>query len=118
MQTMGRDGLGWTPFLLSLFIFVYLCNLPASSRSSRCRPRRRIAIPLFLALVVWVIYNVVGFKHQGIGATSRDRLARRACRRRSTPARRPIEFISTFLVRPFSLAVRLFANMLAGHCCS
>jgi F-type H+-transporting ATPase subunit a len=27
----------------------------------------------------------------------------------------PIEFISTFLVRPFSLAVRLFANMLAGH---
>ncbi len=27
----------------------------------------------------------------------------------------PIELISTFIVRPFSLAVRLFANMLAGH---
>ena len=27
----------------------------------------------------------------------------------------PIEFVSTFLVRPFSLAVRLFANMMAGH---
>ena len=27
----------------------------------------------------------------------------------------PIEFISTFIVRPFSLMVRLFANMLAGH---
>ena len=27
----------------------------------------------------------------------------------------PIEFLSTFIVRPFSLAVRLFANMLAGH---
>ena len=27
----------------------------------------------------------------------------------------PIEFLSTFLVRPFSLAVRLFANMMAGH---
>jgi F-type H+-transporting ATPase subunit a len=27
----------------------------------------------------------------------------------------PIEFISTFIVRPFSLAIRLFANMLAGH---
>ena len=26
-----------------------------------------------------------------------------------------IEFVSTFFVRPFSLAVRLFANMLAGH---
>ena len=28
MQTMGRDGLGWTPFLLTLFLFVYLCNVP------------------------------------------------------------------------------------------
>ena len=28
MQTLGREGLGWTPFLLTLFIFVYLCNLP------------------------------------------------------------------------------------------
>ena len=28
MQTMGRDGLGWTPFLLTLFVFIYLCNLP------------------------------------------------------------------------------------------
>ena len=27
----------------------------------------------------------------------------------------PIELLSTFIVRPFSLAVRLFANMLAGH---
>ncbi|MGA1703874.1 MAG: F0F1 ATP synthase subunit A, partial [Ilumatobacteraceae bacterium] len=28
MPTMGRDGLGWTPFLLSLFSFIYLCNVP------------------------------------------------------------------------------------------
>ncbi|MFM8563206.1 MAG: F0F1 ATP synthase subunit A [Acidimicrobiia bacterium] len=28
MQTMGRDGLGWTPFLLTLFRFVYLCDVP------------------------------------------------------------------------------------------
>ncbi|MFM7872558.1 MAG: F0F1 ATP synthase subunit A, partial [Actinomycetota bacterium] len=28
MQTMGRDGLGWAPFLLSLFTFIYLCNVP------------------------------------------------------------------------------------------
>ena len=38
MQTLGKDGLKWTPFLLSLFIFIFLCNIPGSSRSSRCRP--------------------------------------------------------------------------------
>ena len=28
MQTIGKSGLGWTPFLLSLFIFIFLCNIP------------------------------------------------------------------------------------------
>ena len=28
MQTLGKKGLGWTPFLLSLFIFIFLCNIP------------------------------------------------------------------------------------------
>ena len=37
----------------------------ASSRSFQMPATARMAIPLFLALVVWVIYNVVGFKHQG-----------------------------------------------------
>ena len=41
MQTIGPGGLGWTPFLLTLFIFVYLCNLPGFLRS--CSSRRRLA---------------------------------------------------------------------------
>ena len=38
MPTMGRAGLRWTPFLISLFVFILLCNIPASCRSCRCRP--------------------------------------------------------------------------------
>ena len=66
MQTMGKDGLPWTPFLLSLFIFVYLCNLPGIIPLFQMPATARMAIPLFLALTVWVIYNTVGFKHNGI----------------------------------------------------
>ena len=64
METMGKEGLEWTPSLLSLFIFIYLCNVPGIIPIVHMPATARMAIPLFLALVVWVIYNAVGFKHQ------------------------------------------------------
>jgi F-type H+-transporting ATPase subunit a len=114
MQTIGREGLGWTPFLLTLFIFVYLCNLPGIIPILQFPATARMAIPLFLALVVWLVYNVVGFKHNGLSY-----LTGMLWPRNVPVAMRPlvglIEFLSNIILRPFSLAVRLFANMLAGH---
>ena len=114
MQTMGKDGLGWTPFLLSLFIFIYLCNLPGIIPVFQMPATARMAIPLFLALVVWVTYNAVGFKHNGI-----KYITSMAWPRGVPVGMRPlvglIELLSNIVLRPFSLAVRLFANMLAGH---
>ena len=114
MPTMGRDGLGWTPFLMSLFSFIYLCNVPGVIPIIQMPATARMAIPLFLSLLVWVIFIGVGFKHQGIGYLKNSLFPP------GVPAAlyllvTPIEFISTFLVRPFALTVRLFANMLAGH---
>jgi F-type H+-transporting ATPase subunit a len=114
MQTIGRDGLGWTPFLLSIFIFVYLCNLPGIIPIIYMPATARMAIPLFLAVIVWLTYNVVGFKHNGLSY-----LGGMLWPRTVPVAMRPlvglIEFLSNIILRPFSLAVRLFANMLAGH---
>ncbi len=114
MQTMGKDGLRWTPFLLSLFIFVYLCNLPGILPVFQMPATARMAIPMFLAGVVWVIYNVVGFKHNGI-----KYITGMAWPHGVPVGMRPlvgvIELLSNIILRPFSLAVRLFANMLAGH---
>jgi len=114
MPTMGRSGMGWTPFLLSLFLFIYLCNLPGIIPIIYMPATARIAIPMFLSLLVWVIFIGVGLKHQGIG------YFKNALFPPGVPGPlyilvAPIEFISTFLVRPFSLTVRLFANLLAGH---
>jgi F-type H+-transporting ATPase subunit a len=114
MQTMGKDGLGWTPFLLSLFIFIYLCNVPGIIPFLQMPATARIAIPMFLALLVWVIYIGVGFKHQGLGYI-KSTLFPPGVPKALYILVTPIEFISTILVRPFSLTVRLFANMLAGH---
>ena len=67
MPTMGRDGLGWTPFLLSLFSFIYLCNVPGIIPVIQMPATARMALPLFLSLLVWVVFIGVGFKHQGLG---------------------------------------------------
>jgi F-type H+-transporting ATPase subunit a len=66
-------------------------------------------------LMVWVIYNGVGIKHQGLGGYLKSTLFPPGVPKALYILVTPIELISTFLVRPFSLAVRLFANMLAGH---
>ena len=114
MQTMGKDGLPWTPFLLSLFIFVYLCNLPGIIPLFQMPATARMAIPLFLALTVWIVYNVVGFKHNGLGYIG-GMIWPKGVPVFMRPLVGVIEFLSNIILRPFSLAVRLFANMLAGH---
>jgi F-type H+-transporting ATPase subunit a len=114
MPTMGKHGMGWTPFLLSLFLFIYLCNLPGIIPILYMPATARIAVPMFLALLVWVIFIGVGFKHQG-PAYIKNSLFPPGVPGPLYVLVAPIEFISTFLVRPFSLTVRLFANLLAGH---
>ena len=114
MQTMGRDGLGWTPFLLSIFSFIYLCNVPGIIPFLQMPATARMALPLFLSLLVWVVFIGTGFKHQGLGYL-KNSLFPPGVPKALYILVTPIEFISTFLVRPFSLTVRLFANMLAGH---
>ena len=114
MPTMGKHGLGWTPFLLSLFVFIYLCNLPGIIPVLYMPATARIAIPAFLAILVWVIFIGVGFKHQG-PAYIKNSLFPPGVPGPLYILVAPSEFISTFLVRPFSLTVRLFANLLAGH---
>jgi len=114
MQTLGKDGLKWTPFLLSLFIFIFLCNIPGILPFFQMPATARIAIPLTLALMVWVVYIAVGLKHQG-AAYFGHLLWPPGVPTALKPLVGAIEFISTIIVTPFSLTVRLMANMLAGH---
>jgi F-type H+-transporting ATPase subunit a len=114
METMGRDGLKWTPHMLSFFIFIYLCNVPGIIPIVYMPATARMAIPMFLALVVWVMYNAVGFKHQKLGYIT-HMLWPPGVPVGMKPLVGLIEFVSNILLRPFALMIRLFANMLAGH---
>ena len=114
METMGKEGLKWTPHMLSFFIFVYLCNVPGIIPIVYMPATARMAIPLFLAVVVWVVYNAVGFKEQKLGYLT-HMLWPPGVPVFMKPLVGLIEFVSNILLRPFALAIRLFANMLAGH---
>jgi F-type H+-transporting ATPase subunit a len=115
MQTMGPEGLPWTPFLTSLFFFVFFNNIFEIIPGFQMPANARMAVPAFLALTVWVIFNIVGVINQGPIGYLKSSLFPPGVPKALYLLVTPIEFVSTFLVRPFSLAVRLFANMLAGH---
>jgi F-type H+-transporting ATPase subunit a len=115
LQTMGPEGLGWTPWLTALFFFVLFTNITEVIPGFQFPANARMANPAMLALIVWLVFNGVGIKHQGLGGYLKNSLFPPGVPKALYLLVTPIELVSTFIVRPFSLAVRLFANMLAGH---
>ncbi len=115
LQTIGPAGLAWTPFLVTMFFFILITNMFEVIPFIQFPVNARMALPAFMALLVWVIFNVVGIRSQGVGGYFKSMLFPPGVPKFLLPLVALIEFISTVFVRPFSLAVRLFANMLAGH---
>jgi F-type H+-transporting ATPase subunit a len=115
LQTMGPAGLPWTPFLVTIFFYVFITNIFEVIPFIQFPVNARMALPIFLSLTVWVIFNVVGIRAQGLGGYFKSMLFPPGVPKALLPLVALIEFISTIFVRPFSMAVRLFANMLAGH---
>jgi F-type H+-transporting ATPase subunit a len=115
LQTMGPDGLGFTPFLLTLFTFILTCNIWGLVPGAQMPVNARIALPMFMALLVYVIYNGVGIIRHGPIKYLRSIMFIPGVPWPMYILLTPIELITRFITQPLSLAVRLFANMLAGH---
>ena len=111
---MGKRGDSYLPFLVSLFFFIWLMNLMEIIPIAQFPPMSQIAFPAALMLMVYGTYTYVGIKHQGLGGYFRNMIPS------GVPAPilvilAPVEILQYVLIRPFTLAVRLFANMFAGH---
>ena len=106
----GEDGLVFFPFVFTIFMFVLFANffglVPWSFTVTS-----QIAITFALAAIVILTVLVTGFAKHGIGFL---KLFVPEAPLLLLILLVPIEVIS-FLTRPISLSVRLFANMLAGH---
>lgn len=101
----------WFSFLITLFLFVLLNNLSALLPGGES-PNSNINVTASLAIFIFVIAHLTGF--QTHKAHHLDHFAPNGIPKPMLLFFVPLEMISQ-LARPFSLAVRLFANMLAGH---
>jgi F-type H+-transporting ATPase subunit a len=115
LQTIGTEGLRFTPFLLTLFTFILTCNIWGLIPGVQMPVTARIALPMFLSLLVYVIYNGVGIIRNGPIKYLRSIMFIPGVPWPMYILLTPIELITRFITQPLSLAVRLFANMLAGH---
>jgi F-type H+-transporting ATPase subunit a len=115
LPTLGTDGLKWTPYLLSLFFFIFFCNIFEIIPFFQMPATARIALPVFLALLTYVLYHGSGFLEHGPIGYLKHALVPPGVPAALLPLVVLIEFVSKFLVQPFSHTVRLFANLLAGH---
>lgn len=120
-NTIGRDIIGakdfrqFLPLLLTCFSFILLNNLAGIIPFVQYPTMSRIAFPIVLTLIVYVTYNVVAIrrKHGVLGYLKS--LVPPGLPGWLKPIMFVLESLTYFVIRPLTLALRLFGNMLAGH---
>lgn len=115
IDIIGPEGTRYVPLLFTIFVFILLNNLAKITPFIMLPPTSRIAIPLFLAVMVWLVYVGMGIKVQGPVGYFKNMAFPPNVPWPVYLILTPIELLSNLVLRPFTLAIRLFANMVAGH---
>lgn len=113
-ETIGHEYSRWVPYLFALFTFLLVNNWFGEFFVFMFPTFSRIGYVYGIALVTWFVYIIAGVKSQGIKYFKNSVLPP------GVPwylwwLMIPLEFLSNFITRPLTLALRLFANMFAGH---
>lgn len=114
-DVIGPRGLPFAPFLASLFFFILVNNLMSIIPFGQISPMAKFAFPLLLAVICWVMYIWVGIREQGLWPYFKNIMFIPGVPKYMYPLVTPLELLQNFIIRPFTLSVRLFANMFAGH---
>ncbi|MES9507810.1 F0F1 ATP synthase subunit A [Streptomyces sp. NPDC000609] len=115
-ETLGkREGEKYVPLMVSIFFFVWMMNLWSIIPLAQFPVTSIIAYPAALALIVYVLWMSITFKRHGFVGGFKNLTGYDKSLGAVLPLIMVIEFFSNVLVRPFTHAVRLFANMFAGH---
>jgi F-type H+-transporting ATPase subunit a len=119
-NSVGKDVIGerdfrpYVPLLVSLFFFILVNNLFGSIPLLQTPTPSHVGTAYALAGIVYITWIVLGIKKHGI-AYFKLAVVPSGVPKAILPLVVLIEIISTFLVRPVTHSLRLFATMLAGH---
>jgi F-type H+-transporting ATPase subunit a len=115
LENIGPDGLRFLPYLTTLFVFIFLGNLGGVLPLISFPLNSRVAMPAVMAICSLLLFISVGISRQGFFHYFRNALFPPGVPWPIYVLLTPIELVSTFIVRPVTLAIRLLANMIAGH---
>lgn len=112
---IGKDGDKFVPFLFSLFFLIWLSNFMGIVPFAQIPVTSIFAIPVAFALIVYVTWVPLGVYRQGFKGFFGGMLFPPGVPKAMYVLLTPLEFLSNLIVRPATHAIRLFANMFAGH---
>ncbi|QKG25388.1 F0F1 ATP synthase subunit A [Actinomadura verrucosospora] len=110
---LGKNSERWMPLLMSLFFLIWVWNVFSVIPIIQFPIASHIAFPVVLAVFVYCLKVYLGLRHQG--AKYFTNMLPKGLPWPVYILLVPIEYLSTFIIAPFTHAVRLFANMFAGH---
>ncbi|MEV0473241.1 F0F1 ATP synthase subunit A [Streptomyces prunicolor] len=115
-ETIGKkEGEKYVPLVVSLFFFIWMMNLWSIVPVAQFPVTSIIAYPIVLAIIVYITWVSLTFKRHGFVGAFKNFSGYDKSLGAVLPLAMGIELLSNLIVRPFTHAVRLFANMFAGH---
>jgi F-type H+-transporting ATPase subunit a len=118
LKNIGHGGERYVPFVVTLFFFILFCNL-LGLLPWGASPTGNISVTAALAVMTFIVVEIAGMKARGFkGYMSTIFFVPHGVPKLMVPfmlaIMTPVEFIGK-LTKPFALAIRLYANMTAGH---
>jgi F-type H+-transporting ATPase subunit a len=114
-EVIGKDGDRFVPFLGSLFFFVWISNLMGVIPGAQFPIMSSLAFPVALTLMVYITYMYIGMKTQGPIKFFTSAMFPPGVPKAMYVLLAPLELLQLVVTRPVTQAIRLFANMFAGH---
>lgn len=119
-DSVGRDMIGekefrpFIPLLFTQFVLIYVNNVFGILPPVQFPTFSRVGFPIALTLIVFGLYHYLGMRRHGVVGYFK-RMVPPGLPFYVVPLIFVLELVTYFISRPLSLALRLFANMFAGH---
>lgn len=114
-DVIGHDFLRFVPYLFTLFTFILVNNLFGIIPLLQFPTMSRVSFPYVLAMTIYIVFHYVGIRKQGAIKYFKEIMFMPGVPKAAYILITPLEILTFFVVRPATLALRLFANMFAGH---